>query len=74
MSGASGKISNAVHLIPESVRGGLIAKLQDGDRLRLDCEAGVLSYIGDQVGLMPAIRLSSVPTAQIQAWAARCLP
>ncbi len=48
MSGASGKIPNAIHLTPEGVRGGPIAKLKDGDLMRLDCEKGELSYLGDQ--------------------------
>ena len=48
MSGASGKIPNAIHLTPEGVRGGPIAKLRDGDLLRLDCEKGELSFLGDQ--------------------------
>ena len=48
MSGASGKIPNAIHLTPEGVRGGPIAKLRDGDTLKLDCEAGVLTFVGDE--------------------------
>lgn len=47
MSGASGKIPNAIHLSPEGVRGGPIAKLRDGDPLRLNCETGELNFLGD---------------------------
>lgn len=36
--------------MPDGGRGVTIAKLKDGDRFRLDCEAGVLTYTGDQVG------------------------
>ena len=42
MSGASGKVPAAIHLSPEAVAGGPIAKLRDGDIVRLDAEAGVL--------------------------------
>ncbi|OHU87673.1 MULTISPECIES: phosphogluconate dehydratase [Pseudoalteromonas] len=42
MSGASGKVPAAIHLAPEAVEGGLIAKIQDGDLITLDAPAGVL--------------------------------
>jgi len=42
MSGASGKVPAAIHLSPEAAAGGLIARLRDGDILRLDAEAGRL--------------------------------
>jgi phosphogluconate dehydratase len=31
MSGASGKVPSAIHVAPEALDGGLIAKLHDGD-------------------------------------------
>jgi phosphogluconate dehydratase len=42
MSGASGKVPAAIHLSPEAVDGGPIARVRDGDMLRLDAQAGVL--------------------------------
>lgn len=42
MSGASGKIPAAIHLSPEAEAGGPIAKVRDGDIIRLDTEQGVL--------------------------------
>ncbi|MGA1341514.1 MAG: phosphogluconate dehydratase [Hyphomonas sp.] len=42
MSGASGKIPAAIHICPEAARGGNIAKLRDGDVIRLDAERGLL--------------------------------
>lgn len=45
MSGASGKIPAAIHLSPEAVGGGPIAKLQDGDVIRLDGDAGTLQVL-----------------------------
>lgn len=43
MSGASGKVPAAIHLIPEATAGGMIAKLQNGDMIELDAEAGTLN-------------------------------
>ncbi len=42
MSGASGKVPAAIHVTPESADGGPLAKVRDGDIIRLDAEAGVL--------------------------------
>ena len=43
MSGASGKVPAAIHVSPEAAEGGPIAKLRDGDVVRLDAEAGTLT-------------------------------
>jgi phosphogluconate dehydratase len=42
MSGASGKVPSAIHLSPEALGGGLIARVMDGDMITLDCEQGIL--------------------------------
>jgi phosphogluconate dehydratase len=42
MSGASGAVPAAIHVTPECVGGGPLAKLRDGDIIRLDSDAGVL--------------------------------
>lgn len=47
MSGASGKVPAAIHMTPEAADGGPIAKVRDGDLLRLDAETGTLQYLGD---------------------------
>ena len=47
MSGASGKVPAAIHLSPEGARGGAIAKLQDGDVVRLCANTGTLSVLVD---------------------------
>lgn len=47
MSGASGKVPAAIHLSPEAERGGAIAKLQDGDIVRLCANSGTLSALVD---------------------------
>jgi phosphogluconate dehydratase len=43
MSGASGKVPAAIHLVPEASQGGPLAKLQTGDVIRLDATTGDLS-------------------------------
>ena len=40
MSGASGKVPAAIHVTPEAAEGGAIARLRDGDVIRIDSEAG----------------------------------
>jgi phosphogluconate dehydratase len=42
MSGASGKVPAAIHLSPEALSNGPIARVRDGDWITLDCERGVL--------------------------------
>ncbi len=42
MSGASGKVLAAIHVTPEAVDGGAIARLRDGDAIHIDAEAGTL--------------------------------
>jgi phosphogluconate dehydratase len=48
MSGASGKVPAAIHLSPEALAGGPIAKLRDGDIVRLDAVAGTLAALVDE--------------------------
>lgn len=45
MSGASGSVPAAIHLSPEALEGGPIAKVRDGDMIRLDATAGTLDVI-----------------------------
>ena len=48
MSGASGKVPAAIHLTPEAAAGGPIAKLRDGDLIRLDAGTGRLEALVDE--------------------------
>lgn len=43
MSGASGQVLAAIHLSPDTLHGGLIGLVRDGDLVTVDAEAGVLS-------------------------------
>lgn len=42
MSGASGKVPAAIHVTPESMAGGALARVRDGDPIRIDARAGAL--------------------------------
>jgi phosphogluconate dehydratase len=47
MSGASGKVLAAIHLTPEAADGGAIARIRDGDLLRIDSDAGAIDALVD---------------------------
>ncbi len=40
MSGASGKVPSAIHISPEAANGGPLARVRDGDMIRLDAVSG----------------------------------
>jgi len=42
MSGASGSVPAAIHVTPESICGGVIGRIRDGDVIRLDARNGTL--------------------------------
>ena len=52
MSGASGKVPAAIHLTPEAMDGGPIARVRDGDIIRLDPAQGALEIKVSQAELM----------------------
>ena len=45
MSGASGKVPAAIHVSPEAAAGGPLAKVRDGDLIRVDAVTGVLQVL-----------------------------
>ncbi|CAD7336358.1 phosphogluconate dehydratase [Sphingomonadales bacterium 56] len=47
MSGASGKVPAAIHFSPEALGGGPIAKLRDGDMVRVCADKGVIEALVD---------------------------
>ncbi|WP_208440330.1 phosphogluconate dehydratase [Bartonella raoultii] len=47
MSGASGKIPAAIHVTPEALDNGPLARLEDGDIVCLDAHAGKLTLLED---------------------------
>jgi phosphogluconate dehydratase len=48
MSGASGKVPAAIHCCPEALAGGGLARLREGDIVRLDATAGTLMALVDE--------------------------
>jgi phosphogluconate dehydratase len=51
MSGASGKVPAAIHLVPEAAEGGILARVQDGDIIRVNAVTGELMFMGDMAEL-----------------------
>jgi len=47
LSGASGKVPGAIHVTPEAAEGGPIAKVRDGDLIRVDGVTGRLDVLVD---------------------------
>jgi phosphogluconate dehydratase len=45
MSGASGKVPAAIHVSPEALGGGPLARVRNGDRIRVDAVAGTLQVL-----------------------------
>jgi len=54
MSGASGKVPAAIHLYPEALHGGPIARVADGDLVRVDAEVGTIQVLSDGFADRPA--------------------
>ena len=54
LSGASGKVPAAIHVTPEAADGGMIARIRDGDVIRLDAPAGRLEVMADLAEREPA--------------------
>ncbi|KQM75664.1 phosphogluconate dehydratase [Xylophilus sp. Leaf220] len=59
MSGASGNVPAAIHVSPEALAGGMLAKVRDGDPVRLDANAGTLEV------LVPAAEWEARPLAEM---------
>lgn len=49
MSGASGKVPAAIHVYPEALDGGPLAKIRDGDLICIDADKDTLSIVVDEV-------------------------
>jgi phosphogluconate dehydratase len=51
MSGASGQVMAAIHLSPDTLGGGLIGKVRDGDLILIDAVTGTLTLLVDETEL-----------------------
>ena len=60
MSGASGTVPAAIHVSPEAAAGGPLARVRDGDRIRLDATSGTLDVLISEVEW--AARTPAAPT------------
>ncbi len=56
MSGASGKVPAAIHCSPEALGGGPLARLRDGDVVRLCAVTGTLSTEADLAAREPVVQ------------------
>lgn len=59
LSGASGKVPSAIHVTPEAYDGGLLAKVRDGDIIRVNGQTGELTLLVDEAEL--AARQPHIP-------------
>jgi phosphogluconate dehydratase len=67
MSGASGKVPAAIHCTPEAAEGGPLARISDGDLIRIDTRAGTLEVLGVDLGeraLTPAPQAGEIGTGR----------
>ena len=53
MSGASGKVPAAIHVSPEALPDGPLARIRDGDIIRLDANTGTLEAVGVDLAARP---------------------
>jgi phosphogluconate dehydratase len=66
MSGASGKVPAAIHVTPEAIKGGMLAKVQTGDMLELDTLTGAMDIlISEEELAQREVKLPDVATHQI---------
>jgi len=62
MSGASGKVPAAIHLHPEALMGGAIARIQTGDLMRVDPENNTVEVVDVDL----STRIAAVQPPQLQ--------
>ena len=55
MSGASGKVPAAIHVTPEAKDGGPIARIQEGDIVRIDAVTGTIEVLVEDIALKTRI-------------------
>jgi phosphogluconate dehydratase len=62
MSGASGKVPAAIHVSPEALPDGPLARVRDGDLIRLDARNGTLEAVGVDLAARPPANSPPAPT------------
>ncbi|HEV2594468.1 MAG TPA: phosphogluconate dehydratase [Sphingomicrobium sp.] len=61
MSGASGKVPAAIHVSPEALPDGPLARVRDGDLIRLDARLGTLEAVGVDLASRPSANAPQPP-------------
>jgi phosphogluconate dehydratase len=67
MSGASGKVPAAIHCTPEAADGGPLARVRDGDLIRIDTRLGSFDVLGvdlDEREVTPAPHVGDIGTGR----------
>ncbi len=64
MSGASGKVPAAIHVSPEAAEAGPLARLRDGDVIRLDAQAGTLEVLAPDFDGRPPVQVDLAANGQ----------
>ena len=72
LSGASGKVLAAIHITPEAAGGGPLAKLRNGDVVRVDADVGKLERTSRPPIGASARRHNSTCSPTPAAWAGNC--
>ncbi|WP_207099583.1 phosphogluconate dehydratase [Paracoccus shandongensis] len=64
MSGASGKVPAAIHISPEASVGGPLARVRDGDLIRLDASSGTIDCLAPDFDSRPAAAHDPAPSSE----------
>jgi phosphogluconate dehydratase len=62
MSGASGKVPAAIHVSPEALPDGPLARVRDGDVVRVDARNGELEAVGVDFTSRPPVNSPPPPS------------
>lgn len=64
MSGASGKVPAAIHISPEASVGGPLARVRDGDMIRMDATMGTIDCLADDFDNRRPAVFDPVPSSE----------
>lgn len=61
LSGASGKVPCVIHLVPEAIQAGAIAKIESGDLIQIDLNQGVMNDLHENFEHREAVKVDLPP-------------
>jgi phosphogluconate dehydratase len=64
MSGASGKVPAAIHISPEASTGGPLARVRDGDVIRLDATMGTIDCLAEDFDTRKAVAFDPASSSE----------